>query len=271
MKPELDEIMSVSYVLDDADGIVVVEGERGAAFDEHWELAADAVAPGKLRAAKRFLGPILADERLLGNVLDAGCGDGVHAEVLEQQTPGGRLRVGVDVSAVALAATRRRAGPDWQLVQASVERLPFEDDVFDVTFSYGVIAYTGEPHRSIAELARVTRPGGLVGVWVAPARGGLLGAAFAGVRRMSWLVGRRGTLVIANCLVPFLGLLPTASGVTLRSAGWRACREVVLVNIAPRQLVFPARADVLDWLSAARLRVVREDLDAPISLWAEHE
>lgn len=237
-------------------------------FDTHWEFAADEIPRGKVDAAERFLEPLLRDDRVHGRVLDAGCGDGVHATVLEARAPGGERRVGLDVSRRALERAQAHVGGRWEFVQGSLDALPFDDESFDAAYAYGVVAYTADPARSVAELARVTRRDGLVGVWIAPHRGGVAGSALSLVRWLCRVGGPRVTFVVATALVPFLGLMPTASNVSVRSGGWRAAREVVLVNIAPRRLVFPTPSEARDWVSAAGLRIVHDDAASPISLWA---
>ena len=59
-----------------------------------------------------------------------------------------------------------------------------------------------------------------------------------------------------------------ASGVNLKNANWKQCKEVVMVNIQPKTLVYPTREEVLDWLDQANLKVVEEDKIKPITLWA---
>jgi SAM-dependent methyltransferase len=252
-------------------GVVVFESDASMEFDEHWANVGDTIPEGKRSAARRFLGPVLNDERIHGVLLDAGCGDGVHAVLLDEEAPGGVLRVGLDVSSHALQAAQTKVDSRWQLVQARLEALPFRDESFDLVYAYGVVAYTENPRLCLAELARVTRRGGLVGIWVAPRYGGVGGAALTIVRALCQAIGRRGTLVVANALVPFLGLLPTASGLSLRSAGWRACREVVLVNISLKRLAFPRRDEIVTWVVGAGLCVISEPADAPVTIWAQRK
>ena len=47
-----------------------------------------------------------------------------------------------------------------QFVEASIDRLPFDDGSFDVLISNGVINLSPVKHRVFAEAARVLRPGG---------------------------------------------------------------------------------------------------------------
>jgi SAM-dependent methyltransferase len=46
--------------------------------------------------------------------------------------------------------------------EASVTRIPFDDGRFDVTCAFKVLSHVREIGRALAEMARVTRPGGVV-------------------------------------------------------------------------------------------------------------
>lgn len=72
--------------------------------------------------------------------------------------------VAADFSPGMLAEGRRRFGDvrGLSFVEADATALPFDDDEFDaVTMSYG-LRNVNEPKKALAELARVTRPGGRV-------------------------------------------------------------------------------------------------------------
>ncbi len=88
-----------------------------------------------------------------GAVLDVATGTGLVARALRDRG----LRVtGLDASEPML-----RSGPPAGLrVVGLAERLPFDDDVFDgLTFTY-LLRYVDDPAATLAELARVVRPGG---------------------------------------------------------------------------------------------------------------
>lgn len=87
-------------------------------------------------------------------LLDAGCGSG---RTLDQLSPFGSV-AGVDLSPVAVEAARSRGYDDVHV--APVEQLPFEDAAFDVVTCLDVIEHTDDDRVSLAELLRVTRPGG---------------------------------------------------------------------------------------------------------------
>jgi len=109
-----------------------------------------------------------------GHVLDVATGTGlVAAELLRR----GFAVTGVDQSLemLAIARQRFRDTDDVELIQASAEALPLAAESFDhLTFTY-LFRYVADPEATLAELARVVRPGGVVaslefGVPAGPAR-----------------------------------------------------------------------------------------------------
>jgi len=94
-----------------------------------------------------------------GHVLDVATGTGlVAAELLRQ----GFGVTGVDLSPEMLAVAHRRFGDEVELITASAAALPFDSESFDhLTFTY-LLRYVADPGATLAELARVVRPGGFV-------------------------------------------------------------------------------------------------------------
>ncbi|HEY6834865.1 MAG TPA: bifunctional demethylmenaquinone methyltransferase/2-methoxy-6-polyprenyl-1,4-benzoquinol methylase UbiE [Gaiellaceae bacterium] len=93
-------------------------------------------------------------------VLDSCCGTGDLAVACVRA--GGRV-TGLDFSERMLERARRKSGEiEW--VQGDALALPFEDDSFDAaTVGFGV-RNLEDLERGLAEMARVLRPGGKVGV-----------------------------------------------------------------------------------------------------------
>lgn len=89
-----------------------------------------------------------------GSIFEAGCGTGL---ILDKLRPHARRVTGLDLSAGMLQRARGRALP---VVQGSIARLPFSDGEFDLVCSFKVLAHIESITEAIAELARVTRPGG---------------------------------------------------------------------------------------------------------------
>ncbi|MBI2892093.1 MAG: class I SAM-dependent methyltransferase [Deltaproteobacteria bacterium] len=87
-------------------------------------------------------------------VLEAGCGTGIILERLEKDA---RVALGVDLSRGMLGGARRRG---LAVAQANLGAIPFASDSFDVVCSFKVLAHVPDIRGAIAELARVTRPGG---------------------------------------------------------------------------------------------------------------
>jgi ArsR family transcriptional regulator len=95
----------------------------------------------------------------LGDVLDAGAGDGATAQLI---APRARSITCVDVSEKLVDAARvRLAGfANARAEVADVHDLPFEEARFDQVLLLNVLPFLRAPARALAEAARVLRPGG---------------------------------------------------------------------------------------------------------------
>ena len=97
-----------------------------------------------------------------GDVLELGCGGAQWSIYLARR---GASVVALDNSARQLAHARRltaHAGVRFPLVQGCAERLPFVAERFDIVFSdHGGMSFA-DPRRSVPEVARLLRPGGLL-------------------------------------------------------------------------------------------------------------
>lgn len=94
------------------------------------------------------------------SILDVGCGPGVTDELL---APRFRTLTGVDTSPeMVIQAAARNPGATYEAYDGCA--LPFSDDAFDVTFAICVMHHVPPPQWDafVAEMHRVTRPGGLV-------------------------------------------------------------------------------------------------------------
>lgn len=98
-------------------------------------------------------------------VLDLGCGGGTDSLVAAGKTgPDGRV-YGVDFSAAMLSRARtgaKRAGTsNVEFREAEGQRIPFDDDTFDVVMVNGIFNLNPDRAGIFQELARVLRPGGV--------------------------------------------------------------------------------------------------------------
>ena len=88
------------------------------------------------------------------DILEIGCGTGM---ILKEIDPIARSAKGIDISPGMLEQAKAR-GLDVQV--ASATELPFEDESFDMVYSFKVLAHVEEIEKAMSEVARVLRPGG---------------------------------------------------------------------------------------------------------------
>lgn len=88
--------------------------------------------------------------------LEVGCGTGL---ILERIAREAERAVGLDLSPGMLEKARARG---LEVMEGSATELPFDDNTFDVTYSFKVLAHVPDLSRALAEMGRVTRPGGRV-------------------------------------------------------------------------------------------------------------
>ena len=111
---------------------------------------------------------LLAHLRTGMDLLDVGCGPAsITADLAERVAPG-RV-VALDAAAGALEAARatlheRGLSEQVEVTCGDVMALPFEDASFDVVHAHQVLQHLTDPVGALAEMRRVTRPGGIVAV-----------------------------------------------------------------------------------------------------------
>ena len=103
-------------------------------------------------------------------VLDVGCGPGaLTAELVERLGSAGVSAV--DPSEPFVEAARERH-PGVDVRKAAAEQLPFPDDGFDAALAQLVVHFMTSPLDGLGEMARVTRPGGVIAACVWDHAGG---------------------------------------------------------------------------------------------------
>jgi SAM-dependent methyltransferase len=96
--------------------------------------------------------------------LDAGCGPGVISAVMAHIVgPQGSVQ-GLDFSAQRLDEARAHCAslPQCSFVQGDLRKMPLANDTFDYVWCQFVLEYMADAAGALAELIRVTRPGGRV-------------------------------------------------------------------------------------------------------------
>lgn len=137
---------------------------------ESWRLERQAQLYGGASFLQAFL------EAHPARVLDAGCGTGFFARHAAACLPDSRV-VGLDAEADRIDFARARCpAANARFELGDLCAMPFPDGEFDLVYSRFVLGHTKDLTRALLEMARVTRPGGMVvaydmvhdGIWFAP-------------------------------------------------------------------------------------------------------
>lgn len=93
-------------------------------------------------------------------LLDVGCGTGL---LLQLAGARGAEVTGLDVAPALLAVAAERL-PDVDLHVADLQSPPFPDAAFDVVTAVNALQFASDPRVAIAQVSRVLRPGGRLGI-----------------------------------------------------------------------------------------------------------
>jgi SAM-dependent methyltransferase len=117
-----------------------------------------------------------------GTVLDVGCGPGVLTEELVRRYGAEQVKA-IDPSP-AFVATLQNVLPDVDVQLGVAEQLPYGTNEFDAALAQLVVHFMADPVAGLAEMRRVTRPGGVVTacVWDHSGERGPLSQFWAAVR-----------------------------------------------------------------------------------------
>jgi len=116
-----------------------LQAERAAALEAHLD----------------DLLPLQGDER----VLDVGAGTGAFAFAV---APRAREVVALEVDGEVAERAKADAPANVEVVVGDGEHLPFDDFEFDVAATLRTLHHTQRPELLVAELTRVTKPGGTI-------------------------------------------------------------------------------------------------------------
>ena len=104
-------------------------------------------------------------------VLDVGCGFG--GKTVAYAEAGATRVVGMDIMPAKTHgsqeyARRHAPGGPWSFLTSDVSELPFADGTFDTVVANDAMEHFWEPERALAEMSRVTRPGGVIWIFYTP-------------------------------------------------------------------------------------------------------
>ena len=101
-------------------------------------------------------------------VLDLGSGGGIDVLLSARRVGPTGFAYGLDATVEMLELARRNAveagATNVEFLHGSIEQIPLDDASVDVVISNCVIVLSGDKDATFAEIARVLRPGGRVGI-----------------------------------------------------------------------------------------------------------
>ncbi|MFH0801964.1 MAG: cobalamin-dependent protein [bacterium] len=146
--------------------------DDNAAFVEIWNewLARpdiDSLIELHLKERKPFLDMVSrsVEELDAREVLEVGCGTAIDSHYLSKIHGRTTRFTAADLSPEAVEVARRVGkvmSSDIRLEVESAEKIPFEDERFDIVFSQGVMEHFRDPLPALKEQVRVLRKGGLL-------------------------------------------------------------------------------------------------------------
>lgn len=117
------------------------------------------------RTASTSAAYLLPELRPVQHLLDVGSGPGtITADLARLVARVTAVEVNDEAAALTRAELDRQAITNAAVVVGDVHALGLADDSVDVVHAHQVLQHVADPVRALRELARVTRPGGVVGV-----------------------------------------------------------------------------------------------------------
>jgi ubiquinone/menaquinone biosynthesis C-methylase UbiE len=225
-----------------------------AEYDSKWAIDFGPIGQEQVRAKiVKALGRW--PPRPFGEALEIGSGTGYFSLNLLQIGLIERL-VATDLSPGMLgelAATAERLGLDLETATTDAERLPFEDQSFDLVFGHAVLHHLPDLPAALGEFRRVLRPGGTLVFCGEPSRYGDLLAALP----------KRGAQVVAPLWRLLLGASARGADLAEHQDGHELEPEVDVHAFAPGALAWMLRE-----AGFAGVRVRGEELLANVYGWA---
>lgn len=190
----------------------------------------DRVSDVQLEGGKRLVERLGIDEG--AHVLDVGCGTGRLTHWIAERVGANGVVAGIDPLEERIRIARSRGGAARFEVGEAEDLRAFEDASFDAVCMASVLHWVEDKARALAEVRRVLRPGGLVGVTTSPRE-----------------LARAGT--VGHVLEPLLSRAPYAGRVDLAMLAFagRGCTTTDLVS-----LVLESRLELVELQLKQRMR-----------------
>lgn len=107
-------------------------------------------------------------------ILDVGCGPGMVTRDIAHLTKGKVIAIDGSKEMIKVAKEVLKVYKNVELRVGVAEKLPFEDNVFDIVTCNLLLMWANDPQKVVNEMARVTKPGGTILASLEPDYGGKL-------------------------------------------------------------------------------------------------
>jgi ubiquinone/menaquinone biosynthesis C-methylase UbiE len=179
-------------------------------------------------------------------ILDVGCGSGHDAAYYAAE---GAVVYGADISEKELAMAREKLAGVF--VQAPMEKLPFDAEMFDVVTSFYAIQHTENVPETLLEMIRVAKPGGIIQVLAKHPFRNLL-ESHVNDGNSDYYAKRQVTSYIFNRSIKL-----TEQGHTMRDYLAPAVLQAVRLELLDEMTDFPASEQVIPGLIYPTCMVLR--------------
>ncbi len=105
-----------------------------------------------------------------GRVLEVGCGAGGMAKAIKYYRPDLDV-MGIDISKKAITKAKKDSS-GVKFLKGNAYKIPFKDKSFDAVLMFDLLEHLEDPKRSLNEIRRVLKPGGIFSAFV-PIEGGI--------------------------------------------------------------------------------------------------
>jgi ubiquinone/menaquinone biosynthesis C-methylase UbiE len=97
-------------------------------------------------------------------ILEVGCGAGLSTRYIAKKYDVEIVGVDISEKMIDKAKKRNKGLENAEFLVADAQKLPFEDDTFDIVFTESVVSVVPNQLKAIKEFKRVVKPGGYVGL-----------------------------------------------------------------------------------------------------------